>query len=97
MSQKQVATGQIGRYLVAMGLGVPKERPNCYNPFIGHIATEMAQIGYARVSTPQQDEAAQVRALKEAGCTEVFSERISTRVPESQRVQLQAALSRLTS
>jgi DNA invertase Pin-like site-specific DNA recombinase len=56
----------------------------------------MAQIGYARVSTPQQDEAAQVKALKDAGCDEVYSERISTRVPESQREQLQAALSRLT-
>ena len=56
----------------------------------------MAQIGYARVSTAQQDEAAQVKQLEDAGCTEVFHERISTRVPESDREQLQAALSRLT-
>ena len=40
----------------------------------------MAQIGYARVSTAQQDEAAQVKQLEDAGCTEVFHERISTRV-----------------
>ena len=55
----------------------------------------MAQIGYARVSTPQQDEEAQCKALVDAGCEVVFSERISTRVPEAQREQLQAALSRL--
>jgi len=55
----------------------------------------MAQIGYARVSTARQDEAAQVAALKEAGCELVFHERISTRVPDHQRAQLQAALSRL--
>lgn len=55
----------------------------------------MAQIGYARVSTAQQDEAAQVAQLKAAGCDVVFSERISTRVPEGQREQLQACLSQL--
>lgn len=56
----------------------------------------MALIGYARVSTTQQDEAAQVAALKEAGCSEVYSERISTRTRDTDRAQLQAALSRLT-
>ena len=56
----------------------------------------MAQIGYARVSTAQQDEAAQVKQLEDAGCVEVFHERISTRVPDTEREQLQAVLSRLT-
>ena len=55
----------------------------------------MAQIGYARVSTAQQDEAAQIKQLEDAGCEVVFHERISTRVPDTQREQLQAALSRL--
>ena len=38
----------------------------------------MSVIGYARVSTAKQDEAAQVQALKDAGCEQVFHERIST-------------------
>lgn len=62
---------------------------------MAHKRSKVARIGYGRVSTPQQDEAAQVKALKDAHCDEVFSERISTRVPESKREQLQAALSRL--
>jgi DNA invertase Pin-like site-specific DNA recombinase len=57
----------------------------------------MAQmIGYARVSTAQQDEAAQVAALNAAGCDLVFQERISTGTPDSKRAQLQAALASLT-
>jgi DNA invertase Pin-like site-specific DNA recombinase len=55
----------------------------------------MAVVGYARVSTARQDEAAQVQALRDAGCDQVFAERISTMVPSSQREQLQAALSAL--
>lgn len=55
----------------------------------------MAVIGYARVSTARQDEAAQVQALTEAGCGKVFAERISTMVPSEQREQLQAALAAL--
>lgn len=55
----------------------------------------MAQIGYARVSTTRQDEAAQVAALEAAGCTEVFAERISTRTRDRDRAQLRAALARL--
>jgi len=34
-------------------------------------------LGYARVSTREQDLALQQRALREAGCTRVFSEKIS--------------------
>lgn len=55
----------------------------------------MVVIGYARVSTARQDEAAQVQALTEAGCGQVFAERISTMVPSEQREQLQAALAAL--
>lgn len=54
-------------------------------------------IGYARVSTTAQDEAAQVAALQAAGCTQVFSERVSTRVPDKDRAQLQACLAALKS
>lgn len=49
-------------------------------------------IGYARVSTVRQDEAAQVEALKSAGCQLVFHERISSTVPVEKREQLQASL-----
>jgi DNA invertase Pin-like site-specific DNA recombinase len=54
-------------------------------------------IGYARVSTAQQDEAVQVAALKAAGCDQVFHERVSTRVKDTERHQLQAALAELES
>jgi DNA invertase Pin-like site-specific DNA recombinase len=52
-------------------------------------------IGYARVSTASQDEAAQVAALKAAGCCQVFSERVSTRVSDKDREQLQCCLQAL--
>jgi DNA invertase Pin-like site-specific DNA recombinase len=55
------------------------------------------RIGYARVSTQQQNEAAQIAALESAGCSMVFHERISTRVPGDKRPQLQAALAELES
>ncbi len=57
--------------------------------------TATRSIGYARVSTASQDEAAQVAALKAAGCEQVFSERVSTRVPDKDRAQLQACLAAL--
>jgi len=56
----------------------------------------MAVIGYARVSTARQDEAAQVAALRDAGCEAVYSERVSTMVPSEKREQLQAALAALS-
>jgi DNA invertase Pin-like site-specific DNA recombinase len=49
--------------------------------------------GYARCSTTTQSTDAQVEALKTAGCTKVFAEKVSSRTPEHQRIQLQAALS----
>ena len=54
------------------------------------------RIGYARVSTAQQDESGQVEALKNAGCVLVFHERVSTRTKESDRPQLQACLAELS-
>jgi len=52
----------------------------------------MRSIGYARVSTSHQDEAAQVAALKAAGCSAVFSETISTRTADTDRSELQKTL-----
>ena len=61
--------------------------------------SEMAPkaIGYARTSTARQTGGieAQVLALKEAGCTVVFQEQVSTRLKEKERPQLQAALTSL--
>lgn len=57
----------------------------------------MTVIGYARVSTAQQDETAQVAALNDAGCERIFHERVSTMTPADQRQQLQAALAALLS
>lgn len=37
----------------------------------------MALLGYARVSTREQDLALQQKALREAGCTRVFAEKVS--------------------
>ena len=49
------------------------------------------RIGYARVSTGEQNLEAQVDALKKAGCDRVVSEKVSTRKEE--RKKLQEALS----
>jgi DNA invertase Pin-like site-specific DNA recombinase len=50
----------------------------------------MTRIGYARVSTTDQDAAAQEIRLVAAGCTKVFTETISTRI--KLRPQLQAVI-----
>ncbi len=47
-------------------------------------------VGYARVSTPDQDPGYQLRALEERGCEKVFTDRGSGRITE--RPQLTAAL-----
>jgi DNA invertase Pin-like site-specific DNA recombinase len=52
-------------------------------------------IGFARVSTKGQTTAPQEAQLRAAGCDLVFSERISTRVAERDRPQLQACLAEL--
>lgn len=53
------------------------------------------KIGYGRVSTADQTTAVQEQVLKDAGCDEVYVEKISTRVPAAKRKQLIAALERL--
>lgn len=50
----------------------------------------MAKIGYARVSTTDQDTEIQVKQLEAAGCDKVYREQISGSTME--RPQLQAAL-----
>ena len=64
-------------------------------PLAPPAADPPRSIGYARVSTASQDEAAQVAALNAAGCELVFHERVSTRVKDTERHQLQAALAAL--
>ncbi|HEY6429780.1 MAG TPA: recombinase family protein [Acidimicrobiales bacterium] len=48
------------------------------------------RVGYARCSTARQELASQLAALEAAGCTRVFSEKISTRIKV--RPELQEAL-----
>ena len=55
------------------------------------------QIGYARASSSSSKFGleAQVAALREAGCDQIFQETISTRVKDIDRPQLQFALGAL--
>ena len=48
--------------------------------------------GYARCSTGHQQVDSQIQQLEDAGCTKVFSEKVSSRTPAEQRPQLQAVL-----
>ncbi|MCY4597995.1 MAG: recombinase family protein [Bryobacterales bacterium] len=52
--------------------------------------TDLVLVGYARVSTPDQDPGYQLRALEERGCQRIFTDRGSGRITE--RPQLTAAL-----
>jgi DNA invertase Pin-like site-specific DNA recombinase len=65
------------------------------SPAAGAAAAQGRSIGLARVSTRHQSLDAQVAQLEAAGCERVFAERISTRVAEADRPQLQACLAEL--
>ena len=62
---------------------------------VKNTQTMSRTYGYARTSTTQQVLGLedQIQKLQEHGCKKVFSERISSRKPASERPQLQAALS----
>jgi DNA invertase Pin-like site-specific DNA recombinase len=64
----------------------------CIN-YVRNRSAEMAQIGYARVSTNGQSLTAQVAELKAAGCTEVFQEKVSG--AKTDRKQLARLIARL--
>lgn len=49
---------------------------------MGH---EMTKVGYARVSSKAQDYAAQVEALKAAGCEKIYSEKMSGKTTNGRR------------
>lgn len=61
---------------------------NVETPFV--VRSDMAKIGYARVSTADQNLDAQVDALKAAGCDRVFSEKVSGKL--AKRAELDKAL-----
>ena len=77
-------------------LAVPKTL-FCWYSFGTPLSGTMTSrsVGYARISTGHQSLDAQVAQLKEAGCSVVFQEQVSTRKKESERPQLQAALNSL--
>ncbi|MFF4821317.1 recombinase family protein [Kitasatospora sp. NPDC001309] len=54
--------------------------------------TDMVKLGYARVSTAAQDLTGQMDALADAGCTEIYDEKVSTR--ETERPERSRALAR---
>lgn len=57
-------------------------------------ATAHTLIGYARVSTRNQELQSQLDALEEAGCQTIFSEKISTRIKVRPELEKAIALAR---
>ncbi|WP_327092516.1 recombinase family protein [Nonomuraea sp. NBC_01738] len=47
---------------------------------VPEIGGQPIRVGYARCSTAQQELASQIEALEKAGCSRIFSEKISTRI-----------------
>jgi DNA invertase Pin-like site-specific DNA recombinase len=63
--------------------------------YVRNWSTDMALLGYARVSTDGQSLTAQVAELKAAGCTEIFQEKESG--AKSDRKQLAKLMARIDS
>ena len=78
------------------GCNVVRKGCSGYDSGKGYSFRTMGRkIGYARTSTTHQQQGldAQVQELKEAGCEEVFSEKVSSTTTLEQRHQLRACLS----
>jgi len=64
----------------------------CRKPRTSPVIRQMNLIGYARCSTTKQDTEAQLDALSQQGCDQIFSEYISGAAPYAERVELQKAI-----